>query len=170
MDHAVPFFASHRQPLRAVLIRQAAVRDLAEITRLRWEACGDRSSGQRYDEYSGYFQAFLADKLADPNWGIIVAEVDGRLAGSVCLQKIFRLPTPSGEPGGHAWLSGLHVDRTFRGQGLRRDLVENAAAWARRSGASLLLVNASEGASSVFRQFGFVTMDGPLQLALTRNA
>jgi GNAT superfamily N-acetyltransferase len=168
MDYAASILASHPQPVRSVLIRQATVRDLPEMIRLRWEACDGQSPDQDYDEFAHSFSAFLADKFEDRHWGVIVADVGAHLVGTVYLQKILRLPTPKGEPTSQALLSGLYVDRTFRGRGLRRDLLENAALWARRAAISLLLVNAPEATASVFRQFGFATADGYLQLTLGR--
>ncbi|MBW0001759.1 MAG: GNAT family N-acetyltransferase [Verrucomicrobia bacterium] len=168
MKHATPIPATHRR-VRSVLIRQATVRDLPEIIRLRWEDCGGQSPAQDYDEFANTFSAFLADKFKDRDWGIIVGDVGEHLVGTVCIQKILRLPAPKGEPNSQALLSGLHVDRTFWSRGLQRDLLENAALWARQAGVSLLLVSASEASASVFRQFGFATADGYLQLALGRT-
>jgi GNAT superfamily N-acetyltransferase len=169
MNYAASILASHPQPVRSVLIRQATVRDLLEIIRLRWDACGGQSAaGADYDEFANGFSAFLADKFEDRNWGIIVADVGGHLVGTVYVQRILRLPTPRGEPASQALLSGLHVDRTFWGRGLRWDLLENAALWARRADISLLLVNASEATASVFHRFGFAPADGYLQLTLGR--
>jgi GNAT superfamily N-acetyltransferase len=169
MNHAASSPASHRR-IRSVLIRQATVRDLPEIIRLRRDACGGQSAEEDYDEFAHQFSAFLADKFEDRNWGIIVADVGEHLVGTVYIQKILRLPTPKGEPNSQALLSGLHVDRTFRGQGLRRDLLENAALWARQADVSSLLVNASEATASVFREFGFAAASGYLQLTLGRSA
>jgi GNAT superfamily N-acetyltransferase len=168
MNHAALIPASQRHRIQSVLIRQATVRDLPEMIRLRWDACGGQSAEEDYDEFAHRFSAFLADKFEDRNWGIIVGDVGEHLVGTVCVQKILRLPTPKGEPNGQALLSGLHVDRTFWGRGLRRDLLENAALWARQAAVSLLLVTASEAAASVFRQVGFATADGYLQLTLGR--
>jgi GNAT superfamily N-acetyltransferase len=168
MNHAALSPASHRRRVRSVLIRQATVRDLPEMIRLRWDACGGQSTEEDYDEFAHQFSAFLADKFEDRNWGIIVADVGEHLVGTICVQKILRLPTPRGEPNSQALLSGLYVDRTFWGRGLRRDLLENAALWARQADVSLLLVNASEATASAFRQFGFVAADGYLQLTLGR--
>ena len=169
MNHAAMTLASRPRPVRSVLIRQATVRDLPEMIRLRWKACGGQSADQDYDEFANGFSAFLADKFEDRNWGIIVGDVGEQLVGTVYVQKILRLPTPKGETNSQASLSGLHVDRTFWGRGLRRDLLENAALWARQADISLLLVNASEATASVFRQFGFAAADGFLQLALGRT-
>ena len=163
MNHAASISASPRC-IRSILIRQATVRDLPEMIRLRWDACGGQSSGRDYDEFANQFSAFLADKFEDRNWGIIVADVGEHLVGTVWVQKILRLPTPKGEPNSHALLSGLHVDHTFWGRGLQRDLLENAALWARQAGISLLLANASETTASLCRQFGFAAADGYLQL------
>src|SRR5689334_12052240 len=124
MNHAAPSPALHRRSIRSVLIRQATVRDLPELIRLRWNACGGQSSGQDYDEFAHQLSGFLADKFEDENWGIIVGDVGEHLVGTVCIQKVLRLPTPKGEGTSQAFVSGLHVDRTFRGRDLRRDLLE----------------------------------------------
>lgn len=168
MNHAASIPTSQRRRIRSVLIRQATVCDLSDLTRLRWDACGGQSSDHDYDEFANQFSTFLADKFEDRDWGIIVGDVGEHLVGAVWVQKILRLPTPKGELNGQALLSGLHVDRTFWSRGLRRDLLENAALWARQAGVSLLLVNALEATSPVFRQFGFSSADGYLQFTLGR--
>lgn len=169
MNHTALIPATHRRRVRSVLIRQATVRDLPEMIRLRWEACGGQSPAQDYDEFASKFSVFLAGKFENRDWGIIVGDVGEQLVGIVCIQKILRLPAPKGEPNSQALLSGLHVDRTFTGQNLQHDLLENAALWARQAGISLLLVSTSEATASVFRQFGFAAADGQLQLALGRT-
>ncbi|MBV8900501.1 MAG: GNAT family N-acetyltransferase [Verrucomicrobia bacterium] len=167
MNHAALSPASQPCRIRSVLIRQATVRDLPELIRLRWDACdGQSAEDDYYDEFAHQFSAFLADKFDDRNWGLIVADVGEQLVGTVYLQKILRLPRPKGEPNSQALVSGLHVDHTYRGQDLRRDLLENAAVWARQADVSLLLVNASEATASVFHRFGFAATDGYLQLTL----
>jgi GNAT superfamily N-acetyltransferase len=150
----------------SILIREASLNDVPELARLRWDFCGGNLTRHDLQKFTAGFHAFITERLHDPGWTIIVGEGGENLVGMVYLQKILRLPRPDGRSKSFAYVSNLHVDRHFRGHGLRRGLVEQAMEWAREQRISALLVGAGEQNPQVYERLGFRRLGQHLQLGL----
>lgn len=83
---------------------------------------------------------------------VLVAEVDGEVAGTVAL-------FPPGAPGSEAWLPnaadlrGLATAVRYHGQGLARPLLDAAEALARTWGLDAVCLHVRRGASGVARMY-----------------
>jgi len=150
----------------SILIREASLNDVSELARLRWDFCGGSLSRHDFQKFAAGFHAFITARLQDSGWVIIVGEGGENLVGMVYLQKIIRLPRPDGKVKSFAYISNLHVDRHFRGHGLRRGLVEQAMEWAKDQQVSALLVGAGEQNPQVYECLGFHRLGRHLQLGL----
>jgi GNAT superfamily N-acetyltransferase len=95
----------------------------------------------------------LTDLSAHGDHALLVAESGGRVAGwiQVSLPRIFETPKS-------AEIAGLIVDATERGQGIGRQLVAAAAAWAEARGCASVRVRTNvirERAQAFYAREGF---------------
>ena len=83
---------------------------------------------------AGYLEAFAAIER-DPNNELLVAELDGAVAGVLQLSY---LPSLTYRGSWRAQVEGVRVDGAMRGRGIGRALLEEAARRARARGCRLL--------------------------------
>lgn len=96
--------------------------------------------------------AVLAEIVACPDSDLFVAELDGRIVGSLTLAT-YRLPT-----GLKAWIEDVVVDASARGHGAGEALNQAALESAKRRGAkhvSLTSRPSREAANRLYQRIGF---------------
>ena len=90
--------------------------------------------------------------LADENYHLLIAEIDGEIAGMLSL-VIVNIPT-----GRKTWIEDVVVDEAMRGRSLGRLLVEKAVAHAHTLGPGSLMLTSRpsrEAANALYRSCGF---------------
>jgi len=98
----------------------------------------------------------LAEMVQSPATFVLVARVDGRIAGSLTL-AMFRIPT-----GLRAWIEDVVVDGDARGNGVGEALNLRAIEEARKRGAvtvDLTSRPSREAANRLYQRLGFVARD-----------
>lgn len=109
------------------------------------------------------FQAFdeelrnLPGEYAPPAGVLLLAEVDGLLAGCAALR-----PLPSTHYSNASELKRLYVRKAFRGFGLGRQLSESIMEFARIAGYSCVLLdtlNEMNSARALYEELGFVEIE-----------
>ena len=133
------------------LIRGASPGDLADLVALLEAQFRDHGIALA----ASRLEAAVGGMLAEPARGrILVAEVDGRIAGVAVLSFIWAL-----EHGGHsAWLDELYVEPGLRGRGIGGELLGRAVAEARRLGCAavdLEVERSHRRAEGLYRRAGF---------------
>jgi GNAT superfamily N-acetyltransferase len=115
-----------------------------------------------------YVEALLAD-CRKHGGGIIVAEIDGTLAGYAVVQTAVREESPDEEDYTFAHVADLVVTKTRRGTGVGGRLLAACEDIAVKSGAQWLRISAlaaNEQALAFYRRFGFadhlVILEKPL--------
>lgn len=120
---------------------------------------------------AGRTAAFYRSRFGDPNSCVLVAEVDGEIAGFAYLEfeeYNFEEMLRKG-----AWLHDIYVSEAFRGLGIANELLNASAEEAKRLGAEKLLLTvaaANSEAQKVFAKAGFrqtmmeMTLDIPGEL------
>jgi GNAT superfamily N-acetyltransferase len=149
-----------------VRFRPATKDDLPAIVRL----LADDALGARRERYAeplppSYGEAF--DAIArDPNNELVVAELDGRVAGILQLTIVPSL-TYQGRP--RALIEGVRVDSNLRAQGLGRRMFEWAIARARQRNCHLLQLTTDKTRPEAIRFYlglGFVASHEGMKLSL----
>jgi GNAT superfamily N-acetyltransferase len=139
----------------SVIFRPATRADLPEIVRM----LADDDLGSQRERYElplpeAYFAAF--DQInASPYFELIVAELDGRVVGT--LQLIF-IPSISYQGGLRAQVESVRVDEPLRSQGIGKSMMEWAIERARQRGAHLLQLtthNTRQDAHRFYERLGF---------------
>jgi ribosomal protein S18 acetylase RimI-like enzyme len=98
----------------------------------------------------------LAEMVQSPATLVLIARVDGRIAGSLTL-AMFRIPT-----GLRAWIEDVVVDGDARGNGVGEALNLRAIEEARKRGAvtvDLTSRPSREAANRLYQRLGFVARD-----------
>ena len=138
-----------------LLFRPATRADVPEIVRM----LADDHLGRQRERYElplpeTYFAAF--DQInASPSFELIVAELDGRVVGT--LQLIF-IPSISYQGGLRAQVESVRVDEPLRNQGIGKSMMEWAIERARQRGAHLLQLtthNTRQDAHRFYERLGF---------------
>lgn len=112
-----------------------------------------------------YFDAF-GEIESDPRQRLLVAERDGRLAGTLQLSII---PNLTFEGRRRAQVEGVRIAASARGQGVGRSLVEHAKAIAQEQGCHLLQLTTNRQrpeAVRFYERLGFVDSHHGLKLYL----
>lgn len=101
-------------------------------------------------------QEDLTKLLAEDNTHLIVAEIDGVIAGMLSL-VIVNIPT-----GGKAWIEDVVVDEQFRGQNIGARLVEFALNTAENLAVKKVYLTSNpsrKAAHALYKKCGFETYD-----------
>jgi len=146
----------HSPPLA---IRRARERDVATIVNL-WQELQQANTG--YDKRlatkpsaASWYESFIRLQLEHENAVVLVAEVDGAVAGYVFGQVMQRPTLAEGDCG---YVADLCVGASHRGNGIGRRLFYEIRAWFLRAGVNHLEVQVVRGnpASQAFwRKMGF---------------
>jgi ribosomal protein S18 acetylase RimI-like enzyme len=130
------------------LIRPAQAEDIEEVRRLFREYAEWVGSEICFESFAREL-AELPGRYAPPGGRLLLAFVDGRLAGCVALRWL--------EPG-ICEMKRLYIQPEFRGSGLGRSLVERVIGEAGESGYRFLRLDTlprMERAVAMYRAFGF---------------
>jgi GNAT superfamily N-acetyltransferase len=115
--------------------RLATRDDLPHLVRLRAaDPLGAERESPGEPLAEAYLEAFAAIER-DPNNELLVAEIDGAVAGVLQLSY---LPSLTYRGSWRAQVEGVRVDGAIRGRGIGRALIEEAAGRARARGCRLL--------------------------------
>lgn len=153
-----------------VTIRRATRVDIPDIVRL----LADDPLGQHRESYSDplpeiYFSAF--ERIdADPRNELMIAEVNGRVVGTL---QLTLLPYLTYQGGTRAQIEAVRVDEAYRSRGLGRHLIEWAIERARQLGCHMvqLTTNAARpDALRFYERLGFVASHVGMKLELTNSS
>lgn len=142
-----------------IIIRDARLDELDEVSQLL------KDSYQQYAKFlpSEAWQAYLEDimdvhsRLAEAD--LIVAELDGKLAGAVTLYTKTSSSQETGWPEGWAGIRLLAVRPKFRGLGIGRALMEECLLRCCQSGISIVGLHTTElmdVARRMYERMGFI--------------
>jgi GNAT superfamily N-acetyltransferase len=148
------------------IFRRARVSDLMALVRmLSVDAIRERAEvvGETLDP--AYLAAF-AEIDRDPNQQLLVAELDGRVVGTLQLTFIRHLMYQGGLI---AQIEAVRVDESLRGLGIGAKLMTHAIDEARRRGAVRVQLTTNkqrEAAHRFYRRLGFVASHEGMKLYL----
>jgi ribosomal protein S18 acetylase RimI-like enzyme len=119
----------------------------------------DVPTAPRGADIADAYLSYMWSRCARHDGSVFVAEIDGEVAGFVCLLARVARAEPDDGDAFHALLSELGVNAASRGRGVGRALIEHALGHAREHGASnvRLSVYAGNPARELYRRLGFET-------------
>jgi GNAT superfamily N-acetyltransferase len=160
-----------------IIVRQAIGSDAPELARLRWEHCFELADG--YDhadaaldltDFRTAFDGFLRDALETSRWFVWIAETSGEVVGTAWLQTVAAAPTPWRTERRWGYVTSVQVDRSWRGRGVGRALIEAVSGWARAEGLEALHLWHSDDSAAFYRRMGFVRSPDAVEMAFEVNA
>ncbi|GAB4197976.1 MAG: GNAT family N-acetyltransferase [Wenzhouxiangellaceae bacterium] len=138
------------------VFRQASHRDLdAIVYLLADDALGSNRERYEHPLPQSYEKAFKAIE-SDPHNQLIIAEIEGRMAGVIQLTLI---PNITYQGGWRAQIEGVRVAARFRGQGIGQAMIEHCIEVAREAGCRLMQLTTDKqrpDAIAFYQSLGFV--------------
>ncbi len=128
-----------------------------------------RSLGQREAWDRAPLHEALEKILADENAEVFVAEVRESAVGLIEVYVRQDADRAAVVPRRYCELQSLMVAAPFRRQGLARQLIQHATAWAREKGATEIRLNVwefNEAARRLYQQLGFTTLQRRMVIRL----
>lgn len=115
------------------MIRLATQQDTQRIGELWLEMVNfhrqfDETMFQASEKGAEYYRRSIADRLADPQTRVLVAEIDGQVIGYV-LGMIVNITPQMFVPVSSGFLADIYVMEAYRKQGIGRELVERLVLW-----------------------------------------
>lgn len=157
-------------PVPHPIFREAARADLPRMIQLLAHDPLGMIREAPDDGVSPNYEAAFQTIVADPNHQLLVAEVDGELAGF--LQLSF-LPHLTYEGGLRAQVEGVRVDEAFRSQGVGEALFREVFRRARERGCHLVQLTTDlrrPDALRFYQRLGFEATHHGMKLHLPRGA
>jgi GNAT superfamily N-acetyltransferase len=151
-------------------IRPAVAHDASGLARLRHALYAEHGPArEELDKYVDRFAGFVRDALASDAWRVWVAELEGRVVGTMWLQLVERVPRPGEDRGALpiGYLTNVFVEPDLRDGGLGSRMLEEIITWARARGVEEIIVWPSDRSYPFYERAGFSRTPDPLVLYLT---
>lgn len=135
--------------------RIATVSDCEELTRLRMQMRRERDAGFREQELRPATLDFFRRNIAGGQHVALICETETQIIATVGL-TLFEMPPTTKLPNGRvAKLMNMYVIPAYRRQGIGKELLSRAAAYARGHGYRKIMLNSSPMGEELYRSFGF---------------
>jgi len=135
-------------------IRLAGQGDAGILTELRC-AFLEEMGQQLPDGFADGLRYWIEDALRDGRLQAWLAELDGRVVGSVAVNPYPHLPSAS-YPGGMGWyVLNVYVRPDWRRGGIGHALLDTVGAAAREQGVDMLNLHATASARTLYERLGF---------------
>jgi GNAT superfamily N-acetyltransferase len=102
-------------------------------------------------------------------WRCWVLDDGKRLLGHICVQLFEKIPNPVNEPELHAYVTNFYVIPEMRNQGLGKSLLNKALSWCRTQRTDAVILWATPGSKSLYRQCGLVEASDIFELKHSRE-
>ena len=155
-------------PMSRAEIRPAASGDAAALARLRHEfRAAQGAPVEAEDEFLARCRAWMEARLvAGSSWRCWLAEEEGRVVGTVWLQRIEKLPNPVEEAESHGYVSSLYVVPSSRGAGLGSRLLNVCLETCRAEEMDAVILWPTPRSRSLYVRHGFAARDDLLERRL----
>jgi GNAT superfamily N-acetyltransferase len=120
---------------------------------------------QAIPDFCRSFETFLLERIKTGEWLVVIAEMNGQLAGCAYLQKIAKLPRPGRLDREYGCIT-LCVRKQYRGHGLRGQLLQEITQLAKSEGLESLVGRPNTETRSMYRGIGFRQVEPQMELDL----
>jgi GNAT superfamily N-acetyltransferase len=138
-------------------IRAATRDDVAELARLRYAFRTERNASSEPEaDFILRCTRWMAKRLApEGSWRCWVAVAEGRLAGTIWLQVIEKLPNPGDEPELHGYVSSVYVAPGLRNGGVGTGLLSACLAECDALGLDAVFLWSTPDSRRLYQRHGF---------------
>jgi GNAT superfamily N-acetyltransferase len=154
-NHSITY---HRQMAR-VRIRLARPSDSRALADLRYRFRNETGSAtETKSRFLRRCTSWMRKRFRSGSspWRCWVLDDGEQLLGHVCVQSFEKIPNPVNERELHAYVTNFYVVPEMRSHGLGKRLLNKALSWCRARGTDAVILWATPGSKTLYRQCGFV--------------
>lgn len=141
-------------------IRSATSDDAATLAVMRYDfraslqpATEDRSA------FIGRVETWMRDRLASPDWRAWVAVADDRIAGTIWLHRMEKMPNPVGEAAAIGYITNTFVLPDLQSSGIGSALLKAVIEFSEREGYHTLILWPAPRSRAFYMRQGFEPRD-----------
>jgi GNAT superfamily N-acetyltransferase len=153
-------------------IRLATVDDVAGLARLRYEFRSTLATATESETaFRRRCESWMASRLARrDDWmcWMAVDDRDERIAGSIWLQIIEKLPNPVNEPERHGYITSFFVQEHMRGAGVGSRLLSAALEASGDCKCDSVILWPTPRSRVLYERHGFTSANGLMELRLRK--
>lgn len=143
-------------------IRIALPADIPHIVRHREQMFREMGTACDYAAMADACARWYAEALPAGTYRGWMAEHENRVIGGGGMIVMPWSPGPSRFDPRMAWVYNVFVDRSHRGRGVARRLMQAMHAWCRAAGIERLALNATAAGARVYRELGYSIPHEPM--------
>jgi GNAT superfamily N-acetyltransferase len=149
-------------------IRLASASDAQTLARMRFEfRARMNEASESEDAFIARCAPWMAERLhAGSPWRCWIAHDGRRVAGHLWLQLIEKVPNPAPELEQHAYITNVYVDRSERGAGIGRQLMEAALQFCRENNVDSVIPWPTEKSRTLYARHGFQVPQDMMEVIL----
>jgi GNAT superfamily N-acetyltransferase len=149
-------------------IRLARSDDAGVLAELRYQfRAAESEPVEGRAEFIARCRSWMATRLREGKpWHCWIAEVEGRVVGTIWLQIIEKLPNPVSEAETHGYITSVYVVPAMRGSGIGSMLLETCIDECSRRGVDALILWPTQRSRSLYQRHGFSERDDLLERRL----
>ena len=153
-------------------IRPATKADAPALARLRFEFRASQDPAVEPEaDFLARCTAWMETRLVlGSSWRCWLAEVAGRVVGTIWLHRIEKLPNPVGEVECHGYVSSLYVAPASRGEGFGDRLLGTCLEACLAQGVDAVILWPTPRSRSLYERHGFMVREDLLERRLTPAA
>lgn len=140
-----------------VRIRLATSRDWNALAEMRYQFRAELGSPtESKSQFVRRFTSWMRKRFdsGPSTWRCWVLDDGKQLLGHACVRLFQKMPNPVNEPEAHAYLTNFYVVPEMRSHGFGRRLLNKAVSWCRSQEVDAIILWASPGSRSLYRQCG----------------
>ena len=150
-------------PSVAMNIRQATIRDVDELVRLRCELWRAVQEPEPTPDLTAATRSFFETRLGRDDFVTLVADVGGEIAAVGTVHCFERLPYAGNLSGKEFYLLNMYTRPKYRRHGYAAMLVRCFQDLARQRGARRIWLHASDVGRSLYERAGFVSKENEME-------
>jgi GNAT superfamily N-acetyltransferase len=147
----------------SVNIRQATIKDVDELVRLRCELWRAVQEPEPKPDLIEATRRFFETRLGRDDFVALVADMGGEIAAVGTVHCFERLPYAGNLSGREFYLLNMYTRPNYRRQGYAAELVRRFQDLARERGARRIWLHASDAGRSVYERAGFTSKEGEME-------
>jgi GNAT superfamily N-acetyltransferase len=153
-------------------VRPATKADAATLARLRYEFRASQDPAVEPEaDFLARCTTWMEARLVPAGWWRCwLAELAGRVVGTIWLHRIEKLPNPVGEAETHGYVSSLYVDPACRGEGLGGRLLGACLEACLAEGVDAVILWPTPRSRSLYQRHGFAVREDLLERRLRPSA
>ena len=157
--------------LQACRIRPATADDIPRLAALRYEfRTALAPAVEQHDDFTARAEKWMRDRLGAGSWFCWLAHDREGICGTVWIQLVEKIPTPTDEPEMNAYLTNFFVVERARARGVGSELLRCVLTWCRERGVHIVYLWPTVRTRALYERHGFRADGDTMQLLFAPRA